>query len=195
MAVPNPTEVCNVSIGSFAYQTWDTAMVQTRWLEGFPVFEVSVTEEVPGPKSFAAYRFNVGDTCTISLAGFQVIDGLITQRQSAADAERHAVQLIGKGRPWQMVKSSIAPPLGNFDGQTLLQVVSQIAAQTAVGVLAIGQLELDAVQQAASGARRAGLGLHRKDCALPHDGVRRRRAGEFFVDRAARRLAHRHHVA
>jgi prophage tail gpP-like protein len=142
MTVPNPSEVATVVVDSLQFSTWESVMVQHRFLESFPIFAVEVSEPTPGPTSFAAIRFNVGDVVTVYLAGIQAISGIITTRQSGADAERHGVQFIGKGRSWQMAKSSVPLPLGNFDGQTYLQIATSICAAFGVGVKVIGALDM-----------------------------------------------------
>lgn len=117
-------------------------MVQHRYMETFPIFEVSVSEPTPSPTSFNAIRFNVGDKVTVYLASILAITGVICVRQSAADAERHGVQFIGKGLSWQMTKSSIAPPLGNFDGMTYLQIATLVCGQVGVGVKVVGSVDM-----------------------------------------------------
>ena len=109
-------------------------MVQHRWMETFPIFEISVSEPTPSPTSFTALQFDVGAKVQVFLANVLAITGMICIRQSASDCNRHGVQFIGKGQSWQMTKSSIAPPLGNFDNQSYQQIAQSICGQSGVGV-------------------------------------------------------------
>src|SRR5262249_7693025 len=81
---------------------------------------------------------NIGDLARIRLAGILAMEGPVITRQSAMDAERHGVQIIGKSLSWQLVKSSVAPKDANFDGMNLEQITRKIAAAVAVGVGIVG---------------------------------------------------------
>ena len=156
MVVPNPSEVCRLEIDGVQYTTFETIMVQHRWMELFPIFEVSVSEPTPGPTSFTSfYNLVWALKVLVFLADVLAITGIITVRQSAADSNRHGVQFIVKGQSWQTVKSSIAPPLGNFDNQSYQQIAVAICKQSNVGVVVAPNTTVDSspfqVCQAAPG--------------------------------------------
>jgi prophage tail gpP-like protein len=142
MLVPVPAEVASVVIDGFEYATWESVMVQHRWMEAFPIFEIAVSEPTPSPTSFSALRFDIGDLVTVYLAGIQAIYGVISVRQSASDEQSHGVQLIGKGLSWQMAKSSISLGLGNFDGQSIVQIATTICAPYNVPVKVVGNVDM-----------------------------------------------------
>jgi prophage tail gpP-like protein len=141
-AIPNPNEVATIIVDGIKYEDWTSVFVQHGWHEPYPTFKFSTAEPVPSPKSFNALRFNVGAHATIYLGGIQAIDGVVTVRQSGMDAKTHGVQLIGKGLPWQMAKSSVRTQTSNFDGMNIKQVADTIAGSFGIGVAVVGTPDL-----------------------------------------------------
>jgi prophage tail gpP-like protein len=146
MPVPRPEEVAVITVSDGGFlDHWESVMVQLRWAESHDLFNFTMAEPVPSPKSFAALRFAPGAIVNITLAGRQALYGPITLRQSAMTEEGHMVQLMGKSFTWQLAKSSVVLKWannGNFDGQNLFQIASTIAAQTGVTVRMIGDVDL-----------------------------------------------------
>jgi len=144
MTIPLVDEIAVVQVDGLGYTNWETVMVQHRYMDPFPVFMFSGIEQAQEPMKLANLLFRPGQHCTITLAGFLVVTGMIEIRQSAMDGERHALQIIGKGFQWQGVKSSVVGQAGggyDFSGQNIKQVADTIFGETGVKVLEVGNVD------------------------------------------------------
>ena len=136
--VPNPDEVATVVCNGQEFDAWETVLVQIRYGEAWPLFRLAVAEvgsSIP--------QWMPGDKVQIYLGGALAMNGIITVRQVAYDAESHGVQFQGKGATWYPAKSSAGAhdPTGNYDGMTFEQVARKVLAPFGVGVKTIGTLD------------------------------------------------------
>lgn len=139
--VPNPDEVATVIAGGYRYDDWESVTVVHRRAEAWPEFTFTAVErERVAGRPWVPPRFKPEDDVAIYLGGVLAIVGVIVTRQVAYDANKHQVQLYGKGNTWYPSKSSIIDEEGNFDGMTFEQVARKVIAPFGVGIEVIGKL-------------------------------------------------------
>ena len=150
--------------------------MQERWREAYPLFRFTAAERAPLPTAWKDLQFKPGDWCDIRLAGELAATGIITRRQTAYDANSHAVELSGAGRSWIGATSSVGagpggdgktPPSGStkpadvakaveglsdpanntFVNMTLKQMADKVLAPYSIPVLEIGTVPTKIFEQ------------------------------------------------
>ena len=116
------SEIATLAVDGALYSDWESIWLQYRWLDAFAIFRFIAAEHTPPPADWTLQQFFPGQRCDVTLAQQPALTGLITQRQTSYDAQRHQVQLVGKSWTHWGYKSSVDTPTGNFDGFTLEQV-------------------------------------------------------------------------
>jgi prophage tail gpP-like protein len=120
--VPNPDEVAKLKVEGTDFQDFESVFVQLHFVEAFNYFRFTAVERQPNPK-----QFKIQQKCQVELGGEQAIEGVITIRQVAYDANSHAVQLQGKSLSWWASKSSIMnQPEKGFDGKTFEDIAKKV---------------------------------------------------------------------
>ena len=122
-----PNEIAELSVGGQLFTDWESIWLQYQWHAAFAYFRFIAAERTP-PSDWTLLQFQPGDQCVVNLGGQTALTGLITDRQTSYDAQRHQVQLIGKSNTHWGYKSSVDTPTGNFDGQSLPQVFMTVMA-------------------------------------------------------------------
>ena len=97
------------------FSDWESIWLQYRWNDAFAYFRF-IAAERPPPSDWTLLQFKPGDPCTVTLAQQPALTGLITDRQTSYDANRHQVQLVGKSNTHWGYKSSVDSPTGSFMG-------------------------------------------------------------------------------
>ena len=120
------SEIATLTVNNLVFSDWELIWLQYRWNDGWAYFRFIAAERTPPPKDWTLLQFKPGDYCTVTLAGQPALTGLITDRQTSYDAERHQVQLIGKSLTHWGYKSSVDTPTGSFDGMTVTQVFTTV---------------------------------------------------------------------
>ena len=115
------SEIATLTVRDAVFSDWESIWLQFRWNDAFAYFRF-IAAERPPPSDWTLLQFKPGDPCTVTLAQQPALTGLITDRQTSYDANRHQVQLIGKSNTHWGYKSSVDTPTGSFDGQNLVQV-------------------------------------------------------------------------
>jgi len=120
--IPNPDEICKMSVAGSDFQDWKSVRVEHHWAEAWAFVRFTAVERQPNPQQFVP-----GQDCNITLGGEAALTGVITVRQVAYDANSHQVQLQGKSKSWYPSKSSIIKPTPTkFDGMTFQDIASQV---------------------------------------------------------------------
>lgn len=133
-----PSEIAALVVNENIFTDWESIWVQHRWNDAFAFFRFTAAERTPPPSDWTLLQFKPGDSCVITLAGEVALTGIITERQTSYDAQRHQVQLVGKSRTHWGYKSSVDVPPGSFDGKTLEQVYMQTMSMYPGTPLVIG---------------------------------------------------------
>jgi prophage tail gpP-like protein len=123
------SEIATLAVNDVLFNDWESIWLQYRWNDAFAYFRFIAAERSPPPSDWTLLQFKPGDNCTVTLGGQPALSGLITDRQTAYDATRHQVQLIGKSLTHWGYKSSVDSPSGSFDGMNLEQVFTQILSK------------------------------------------------------------------
>jgi prophage tail gpP-like protein len=132
--VPNPDEVATVMIGNRIWQDWTSVSVTHR-CEAWPLFQFTAVERS------GAYQIRPFDECAIYLGGVLAVTGVITVRQVGYDANKHGIQIQGKGVTSYAAESSIVDDTGNHDGESFEEVAQKILKPFGVGIKTIGELD------------------------------------------------------
>ena len=111
-----PEEVAEVFIDKFVYSDWETVWVQHRWHDAWPIFRITTAERDPVAELWARLQIIPGDLCLIKLGGVVAITGVVTVRQTAYDANSHAVSIQGMGVQWFTWRGAILDKTQEFHG-------------------------------------------------------------------------------
>ena len=122
------SEIATLTVRGAVFSDWESIWLQYRWNDAFAYFRF-IAAERPPPSDWTLLQFKPGDPCTVTLAQQPALTGLITDRQTSYDANRHQVQLIGKSNTHWGYKSSVDTPTGSFDGQNLQQIYTSCMAK------------------------------------------------------------------
>jgi prophage tail gpP-like protein len=129
------------------FQDWETVAVTLIWGASAADFRFTAAERYGGGE-FSQSTINVGDEVQVNLGGVDVIDGYIETRQLAYDANRHAVELIGKSLTAPAARSSIKDhPTGSFDNMTFKDIATKILEKHKVQVKVIGQINQEKIDK------------------------------------------------
>lgn len=127
--MPKPTEEAVLTVRGQEFRDWETVEVVANLAEAYVQFRFTAAERDPLPLvNWTKLQFKPGDPCTVTLAGNLVVTGYIETRQVSYDANRHGVELIGKGKSAWVARSSVASKDGNFDKMTFAQVAMKVLA-------------------------------------------------------------------
>src|SRR6266545_8311929 len=113
--MPNPTEVAHLRVNGVDYYDWTTVMVEVRITQWFPIFQFDCTEFDAMGKATGMSQAQImnnlriipGDMVEVYLAGVLVLIGYVTERHVTYDARNHAVRIIGVGKTFDLIKSSV----------------------------------------------------------------------------------------
>jgi prophage tail gpP-like protein len=149
--MPNFEEWCEVRTVAGVFRDWTSVQVrysfENNWLRQFQLELAEVTPTAAasgqagrvtdqpsllnpgGQGQIILQRLKPGDRVDIALAGQLVIEsGYIKIRQSASDAERHGVQVIGLSKAGPIREVSVDIPGGQFRNQTLTAIANKVLA-------------------------------------------------------------------
>lgn len=122
------SEIATLEVNGQTFSDWESIYLQYRLNDAWAHFRFIAAERMPPPANWPLLQFKPGDFCVVTLAGQTALTGIITDRQTSYDANRHQVQLIGKSLTHWGYKSSVDTPTGSFDGQNLTQVFNAVVA-------------------------------------------------------------------
>jgi prophage tail gpP-like protein len=145
--MPKPQETAELTVNGVKFDDWETVFVEKRYGDPFSFFRFTAAERDPvfgraTPPDWTKLQFKPSDPCTVTLAGVQVINGIIEIRQVAYNATSHGVMLIGKSTTAWAARSSVDTKTGSFDGKNILQVAQEVLAPHPVGIKTVGTLDL-----------------------------------------------------
>ena len=135
-----PEEVAEVFIDKFVYSDWETVWVQHRWHDAWPIFRITTAERDPVAELWARLQIIPGDLCLIKLGGVVAITGVVTVRQTAYDANSHAVSIQGMGVQWFTWRGAILDKTQEFKGG-YVDVATQVMAPFGVTPTVIGTID------------------------------------------------------
>jgi prophage tail gpP-like protein len=139
--MPNKNESARMIVNGRFFEDWKSVMVEHRLGHGSNIFEFTATEKAPMAPNHALLQFKPGDRVQIELAGHLAIDGYITHREVAYDAEHHAVRLIGRSKTYDLERGSIDTKTGSFDGYPFLAIARALTAPFGIQVYTVGAID------------------------------------------------------
>ncbi len=108
--MPKFDEWAEVEAGGSIYRDW-TAVRVTRGLSNkgcaIAVLQLVEPSNGDGTIDFASIKLKPGDKVTVTLAGYKVFDGIVTDRQASFDARRRGVQIVCKAYYTDIIKSNV----------------------------------------------------------------------------------------
>jgi prophage tail gpP-like protein len=139
--IPNPAEVAQLLVNGQYFEDWETVWVQQRWMEGYDLFRFTASERADLPTAWTSLQFKPGDQCQILLGGQLALSGIILKRQTAYDANSHAVELSGVSRTWGANTSSVPTKINNFDNMPLTPIAQKLMGFYGVNVVPVGTVD------------------------------------------------------
>jgi prophage tail gpP-like protein len=135
-----PEEIAEVFIDRFVYSDWESVWVQHRWMDAWPVFRLTTAERDPDTRLWARLQIKPGDLCLIKLGGIVAITGVVIVRQTAYDANSHAVSIQGHGVQWFTWRGAILDKKQEFPGG-YVEVANQVMAPFGVSPRVVGSID------------------------------------------------------
>jgi len=113
-------EIAELFVGDLIYSDWETIFVQHRWLDAYPIFRFTAAERfdpISGkPKLWETVQVKPGNLVAIKLGGELALVGHVLVRQTAYDANSHAVSIQGVGLQWRVWRGHILDKSQEFKG-------------------------------------------------------------------------------
>jgi prophage tail gpP-like protein len=137
--MPNPVEVCTVTVGGTKYDIWETVEV-TRSIDDRTIDHcmLTVAENSQLATSLSNIKLAPGDQVSVALAGQTVINGTVYLRQAAYDGQRHAVQIGITSRAQDLIATTVDANPGQHVNKTAKQIGSEIAGKVGVSFSIVG---------------------------------------------------------
>jgi prophage tail gpP-like protein len=133
--------------GQGVYSDWETVWVQHRWMAGWGIFRFTTAERDPpgGDPSgeqalWQTFRVVPPDHVVIKLGGQVAITGVVISRQTAYDANSHAVSIQGVGDQWFTWRGSIVDEKQTFYGG-FVDVANKVMKPFGVTPVVIGVID------------------------------------------------------
>lgn len=125
--MPKARELCRVTLGGRAYETWEAVRVTLDFSDqSVRSCQLSVTEKTDINAVWASMQFSPGDECTVELAGYLVLSGRVIARQAAYDAAHHGVMLEIQSRGKDYVDSTVDRKKSQFRNQNFEDIAKQM---------------------------------------------------------------------
>lgn len=128
--MPKQDEVATISLGGKNYSKWESVRVDLDYMDmATRSFQVAIVESGDGKNKeavWSALQIKPGDSCTVSLAGINVINGFVEQRQTAYDAEHHGVLVAGRSKTNDYVDSTIDRKNSHFKNKSLKEIAEKV---------------------------------------------------------------------
>jgi prophage tail gpP-like protein len=152
----NPKEIAYLRVNGTDYYDWTSVTVEVRITQAFPIFQFDCTEfdevtKLPTGMSQAQIANNMrivpGDIVEVYLAGIQIILGYVTERHVGYDARSHGVRIVGVGKTYDLVSTSVWQQGGAMDNQNWAQIAQKLIAPYGIGLQTKGSLDLKPYEQ------------------------------------------------
>lgn len=128
--MPKQDEVATISLGGQRYSKWESVRVDLDYMDmATRSFQVAIVEGRDGKNKeavWSALQIKPGDKCTVSLAGINVINGFVEQRQTAYDAEHHGVLVAGRSKTNDYVDSTVDRKSSHFKNKTFKEIAEKV---------------------------------------------------------------------
>ncbi len=124
--MPNAAEVAQVTVNGQIFRDWKTVAVSATYQQ--PVRQCVLQTVEPGSSGtgWASLRIAPGASATVALAGEAVINGKVSVRQAAYNAQQHGVQIVIVSPAQAAVKSEVQVNPGQFKNHTLQQIGNSV---------------------------------------------------------------------
>src|SRR5262245_43600834 len=112
-------EVAEIHVAGRVFSDWETVWVQNRWMDAWPIFRFTAAERFDPknpPQLWKTLQIVPKDQVTILLGGQLAITGYVTVRQTAYDANSHAVSIQGVGAQFFTWRGGILDKSQEFKG-------------------------------------------------------------------------------
>jgi prophage tail gpP-like protein len=130
--MPKANEICVVTVQGQKYDIWNTVEVHCSTEDVVDHALLSVSEVSTVAKNFTSLKLKPGDLATVTLAGQQVINGVVYLRQASMSATEHGVQIGICSPPQSALVATVAAAPGQYFNSTLQQIGSTVFGQVGV---------------------------------------------------------------
>jgi prophage tail gpP-like protein len=128
-----------VTIDGQQYYQWESVQVRAALYENTRTFRLTVSEQKPTPRSYAAMQIVPGMKCTVELDGYLAITGEVITRQVFYDANQHVVEIQGQGLAGRMANASVVSQTGEWNNIGFQELMQTLAKPFGVGVMGTAQ--------------------------------------------------------
>ncbi len=135
--MPSPTEIATVIAGGQVLQFWQTVEVEREFSHAVVIARVAVAEIGDASHGWLTQRLAPGAPAQVLLGGRQVVNGAVTVRQAAYDANKHAVEITIADHTINLRGTVDCNP-GQYVNYTLQQIGSAVAGAVGVNFSVIG---------------------------------------------------------
>ena len=106
--MPSPDQFATVIAGGLVYQYWQTVEVEREYGKTLDFARVAVAEIGSPTTGWITQRLAPGDPAQVMLGGRLVINGKVTIRQAAYDANKHAVEITVTSPVLSLTKATVS---------------------------------------------------------------------------------------
>ena len=128
--MPNPAEICVVTINGTIFRDWETVRAEADASNnGIRYVTLTITEKSAGPGVVAqTLQIEPGTNtmASVTLAGQLFCNGNVYERQASYDANNHGVRIIICGLPQPLVQSTIPLKSGQFKNYTYQAIAASV---------------------------------------------------------------------
>ncbi len=136
--MPNPNEIATIVAGGQVYQYWQTVEVEREYGNALDFARFAVAEIGSPTTGWITQRLAPGDPAQVLLGGRLVINGKVTIRQAAYDANKHAVEITVTSPVLSLLKATVNANPGQYLNSTLQQIASAVAGAVGVNFKIVG---------------------------------------------------------
>jgi len=133
--MPNPDELCVISVAGTSYQDFETIWVRAEYGANFRTFRVTASENSDNlPTMFSQIKVTPGDEFTMTLGGLTAIVGWVYETQRYYDANRHGLLIAGRSLAADSTKNAVMKPGGEFKNYSIKSIIDSVLQGAGFGV-------------------------------------------------------------
>jgi len=131
--MPSPDQIATVVANGLTYQYWQTIEVEREFGTPYDFARVALADIGTPGVGWSTQRLAPCNPAAAYLDGTLVINGTVTIRQVAYDANKHGVEITISSKTLNLNKSTVLCKPGQYRHFTLQQIGSAVAGTVGVG--------------------------------------------------------------
>ena len=129
----DPDLTATIKVDGTTYTNWTDVRVTRVYAAAFSDFAFGCAEPGNPGSSYSTLRIRPGQRCQVTLAGVQVIDGYVTDRQVGYDGNVHQVLIQGRSLTREIARSTAEP--GQYRGYSFQAIAERLCKDRGVKVI------------------------------------------------------------